>query len=67
MKQAGYAVSAAIGAVVFVLVGYLVYASPGDSVGFSYWLRHPIGISAYVWAILGALIGAGIRFVAASR
>lgn len=61
----GYVIAAAIGAALSIIVGYLVYAAPGDAVGFGYWINHPIRFSAHIWAMLGIAIGAGLRFVAA--
>ena len=61
----GYVVAAVIGAMVSVVVGYLVYAAPGDAVTFSYWIKSPIRHAGLLWALVGLFAGAGMRFVLA--
>lgn len=55
-------VAAAIGAVIAVIVGFLVYAAPGDAVDFGYWVSKPLRFGALYWALVGGLIGAGAKF-----
>lgn len=54
-----YVISALIGGLVFVLVGYLIYAAPGDAVNFGYWINNPIRFYVWSWALIGAAVGAG--------
>lgn len=61
----GYVLAAAIGAALSIVVGYLVYAAPGDAVDFGYWINHPIRFSVLVWALAGILAGAGLRYITA--
>lgn len=62
--QFGYLIAAAVGAVIFVIVGYFVYATDPGGWSFSYWLRDPIRRGVFLWAALGAAIGCALRFLA---
>lgn len=61
----GYVIAAAIGAAVSIVIGYLVYAAPGDAVGFGYWLNRPMRYSVVGWAMGGILAGLGLRYITA--
>lgn len=61
-----HAVSALIGATVFVIAGYLVYAAPGGGVNFGYWINNPFRFYVWAWALTGAAVGAG-TVIAARR
>lgn len=56
-----YVISAAIGAVIFVIVGYFV---SGDGLSFGFWLERPLRYNVFLWALLGSAIGAGVRYAA---
>jgi len=58
----GNLVAAALGAAVAVVVGYLVYAAPGDAVTFNYWIEHPIRFSVFGWVVAGSFAGFGLRY-----
>lgn len=63
----GYVIAALVGAVGFVIIGYLVNKTP-DSWSFYYWLtRNPFRSELIGWIVLGCAIGLGLRFVAATR
>jgi hypothetical protein len=57
-------IAAAIGGVLLTIVGYLVYAAPGDAVSFGYWLGRPIRFTVWAWTLAGAAIGAGTMIAA---
>lgn len=59
----GYVIAAVIGVVVSVIVGYFVYATDPGGWAFGYWLRDPIRRGVLYWATLGAVIGAGVRYL----
>lgn len=61
----GYLVAALIGAAVSTVVGYFVYAAPGNAVDFHYWVTHPLRFSAPLWSLAGLLAGSGLRYVTA--
>ncbi|MER8574577.1 hypothetical protein NKG99_24165 [Mesorhizobium sp. M1409] len=68
--KTGYIISALIGAVLGGIVGYAVYAvgqGAGGAVSFSYWLHYPIRMNGLWWAILGALMGSGVRWLTVNR
>lgn len=54
-----FAIAAALGCVVFVVAGYLVYAAPGGGVNFGYWINNPFRFYVWAWALIGAAVGAG--------
>lgn len=55
-------IAAAIGAVIAVVVGFLVYAAPGDAVDFGYWVSKPFRYGVVYWALVGGLVGAGAKY-----
>jgi hypothetical protein len=60
-----YVVAALVGAVLFVMVGYFVYALPADAGGaasFSFWIENPVRYGAVWWALAGLFIGPAVRF-----
>lgn len=59
----GYVIAAIIGAIVFVVVGYFVYATDPGGWAFGYWLFDPIRRGVWKWALTGAAIGAGLRAI----
>ena len=64
-RKSRYIVSAILGGVVFVLVGYAVYNLPNDSTGgrsFEGWLSSPLRYGAFWWGAFGALFGIGAKF-----
>jgi hypothetical protein len=63
----GFVVAAVIGAVLFVIVGYFAYAASSDAVGFAYWVRRPLQFSGLYWALLGAAVGCGLRYLQTTR
>lgn len=66
----GYLVAAAIGAIIAVVVGFLVYSiptGPADSQYFSTWLMSPLRYSVIYWVVTGIAVGCGLRYLAASR
>jgi hypothetical protein len=52
-----FLIAALIGVVVFVIVGFF---AQGDGLSFSYWFNTP---KPGPWALVGALVGFGLRFV----
>lgn len=63
----GFAVAAVVGAVVLVVVGYFVYATPGGAVSFGYWLHSPVRFGALNWAFAGILAGVAVRYLSLRR
>lgn len=59
----GYAIAAAIGGVIGLVVGHF---AQGDEFSFSFWFFYK---QAYLgpWPIVGAIIGAGLRYLALNR
>jgi hypothetical protein len=58
--------SALIGLVAGVVVGYLVYATGSGAdgaVSFGYWVDHPIRRGGLWWGLIGAAIGAAVVYV----
>jgi hypothetical protein len=58
-------VAGIIGAVVFVIVGFMVYATGwGDrAVTFPYWVQRPFRFGVWIWALIGAGVGVGLLWV----
>ena len=58
-----------IGAMAGVLVGYFAFANPGEigSVTFPVWLDHNLHGSAGLWALGGAAVGFGGRYLMVTR
>jgi hypothetical protein len=65
-QSINYGIAALIGAVLAVIVGFMVYAIDGQGVTFSYWIIHPIRYGAFGWVFIGGLVGAGIRYLTAA-
>lgn len=56
----------AVGAILGVVLGYLVYASgqgADGGVSFGYWLSKPVRFAALWWGVVGAGIGAALVYV----
>jgi hypothetical protein len=66
-RSVGFVVAAVIGAVVFVIVGYFVYATDPDGWSFGYWIADPIRRGVWKWAIVGAAVGCGLRYLHTTR
>ncbi|PAQ00898.1 hypothetical protein LRP31_25415 [Mesorhizobium mediterraneum] len=56
-----FVIASLIGAALLVLVGYFVEAR---ELSFSFWLTHPVWLGAALWALVGVLIGSGLRYLA---
>ncbi|MEQ9566457.1 MAG: hypothetical protein RLN85_11715, partial [Pseudomonadales bacterium] len=52
-----------VGAVVLTIVGYFVYAAPGDAASFKYWLSRPARSGAVWWALLGGFLGVSLNWL----
>lgn len=64
----GYAVAAIIGAILGILTGYFVRTASGDDFSFSFWLLYdPLRFGVFQWAIGGAVVGLGLRFLTVNR
>ena len=64
--QVALGIAAVIGAVMGILIGYLVYAvaqGADGAMGFGRWLEYSIWAAALLWAIVGALIVGGGAYV----
>lgn len=69
-EKARYAVAAAIGVVVFVLVGFFAYSierGPEWSYSLTEWLAQPLRFGVFWWAVLGAVVGAAYNFLLSKR
>ena len=69
MELADLSLAAVVGAIAGVLVGYFVFADPGElgSGTFSTWLSHNLQDSASLWALGGAVAGFGSRYLMVTR
>jgi len=64
MRLVSFAIAAAIGAALFVIVGFFVYATDPGGQTFGYWLtRDPVRRSVHWWALFGAALGVGIEYL----
>ena len=69
MQLADLLFVAVMGAVAGVLVGYFVFAHPGElgSVTFPVWLHYNLHGSAGLWALGGAAVGFAGRYLMVTR
>ena len=69
MQLADLLFVAVMGAVAGVLVGYFVFAHPGElgSATFPVWLDHNLHGPAGLWALGGAVVGFGGRYLMVTR
>lgn len=66
-KPLGYVVAALMGAVLAVIVGYFAFAAGGREVNIGLWLDYPLRFNIHLWALLGAALGLGARYLAVTR
>lgn len=69
MQLADFLFATVIGAMAGVLVGYFVFADPGElgSGTFSAWLDHNLQGSVSLWALGGAFVGFAGRYIMVTR
>ena len=69
MQLADFAFGTVIGAMGGVMVGYFVFADPGElgSGTFSIWLDHNLQGSVWLWALGGAVVGFAGRYLMVTR
>lgn len=64
-QSINYGIAALIGAVLAVILGFIVYAIDGQGVDFSYWITHPVRFGVLGWVFIGGLVGVGLRYLTA--
>lgn len=69
MRLADFLFAALIGAMAGVLVGYFVFADPGELGGgtLSIWLDHNLHGAVWRWGLAGAVAGFGGRYLMVTR